>query len=96
MLDFTKLHLHELLAIAANKARGDMGEGRAFVHFQEMLESAAQFSEAHYNGDGAAMYAAAEVVSTAAVAFDCKVEEPVDAEPDWQAEESRAYEKAAL
>ena len=96
MLDFTKIPLHELIAFAANKARGNMGEGRPHVHFQEMLEAAARFSVAHYEGDAEGMYLAAEQVMLAGDSVHVETPEPVNVEPDWQAEESRAHEKAAL
>jgi len=42
------------------------------------------------------MFDAAQQVLNSADEFADAVPEPVDVEPDWQAKESRAYQKAAL
>ena len=96
MLDFAKIHLHELLAVAANKARSHMGELGPHPYFQDLLEAAARFSKAHYEGKPQRMFDAAQQVLNSADEFAGAVPEPVDVEPDWQAKESRAYQKAAL
>ena len=92
MLDFTKIPLHELLAVAANKARSHMGEGRAHVHFQEMLEAAARWSKAHYDDNAQRMFDVASALSDAAIAVDCETEEP-EGEDDF-AEEGRVFRGA--
>lgn len=93
MLDFGKLPLHEILAMAANKARSNMGEGRAHVHFKEVLEACARFSEAHDKGDEMGMFNASEAVFDAADEFSAAVEEPDAPDAGWD-EERRVFEKA--
>lgn len=92
MIDPAKTKLHELLEMCANKARANMGEGRAHVHFQEMLEAAAQFSRAHYEGDAQGMFDASDTVFNAADDFCAAVEEP-EGEDDF-AEEGRVFRGA--
>jgi len=73
-----------------------MGELGPHPYFQDLLEAAARFSEAHYEGKPQRMFDAAQQVLNSADEFADAVPEPVDVEPDWQAKESRAYQKAAL
>lgn len=93
MSNLATIPLHDLLSIAAQKARSHMGEGRAHVHFQEMLEAAARFSEAHYRGCEMGMFDAAESVFNRADEMLGEVEEP-DAPDAGRAEESRVFEAA--
>jgi hypothetical protein len=51
MSNLATIPLHELLAIAAHKARPLMGENRAMPHFQELLEQCARFARHAADGD---------------------------------------------
>jgi hypothetical protein len=93
MLDFTKLPLHDILAMAAHKARANMGEGRAHVHFQDLLEACAEFAAAHDKGDEMGMFNASGAVFNAADEFSAAVEEPDAPDAGWD-EERRVFETA--
>lgn len=93
MTNLTTIQLHDLLSIAAQKARSHMGEGRAHVHFQELLEAAARFSEAHYRGCEMGMFEAADAILSRADEFAAEVEEPDAPDAGW-AEESRVFQSA--
>lgn len=51
MANIHTIPLHDLLAVAAQKARPLMGENRAMPHFQELLEQCARFARHAADGD---------------------------------------------
>ena len=96
MLDFTKLPLHELLAMAANKARARIGDNRAMSDFHDLLEVCREFADAAHDDDAEAMLDAAKGLKDAAANVHHEAELLADApDPDagWD-EESRVFETA--
>ena len=93
MANIHTIPLHELLSIAAHKARPLMGENRAMPHFQELLEQCARFARHSADRDFSDMSdEALSILSTAGdVATMSAVEEGEHAERiDWNREEGFA------